>query len=42
MHILGPDALVFGVDDVAACYQYLTDDGLHMNARWRSPLRCAR
>jgi catechol 2,3-dioxygenase-like lactoylglutathione lyase family enzyme len=28
MNILGPDALVFGVDDVAACAQYLTDYGL--------------
>ena len=28
MNILGPDALVFGVDDVAACNQYLTDYGL--------------
>ena len=28
MNILGPDALVFGVDDVAACTQYLSDYGL--------------
>jgi catechol 2,3-dioxygenase-like lactoylglutathione lyase family enzyme len=28
MNIIGPDALVFGVDDVAACAQYLTDYGL--------------
>ena len=28
MQILGPDALVFGVDDVAACAQFLTDYGL--------------
>nr|WP_315428986.1 VOC family protein [uncultured Albidiferax sp.] len=28
MNILGPDALVFGVDDVPACVQYLTDYGL--------------
>ena len=28
MRIIGPDALVFGVDDVAACTQYLTDYGL--------------
>jgi len=28
MNILGPDALVFGVDDVAACAQYLSDYGL--------------
>ena len=28
MNILGPDTLVFGVDDVAACAQYLTDYGL--------------
>lgn len=28
MNILGPDTLVFGVDDVAACRQYLTDYGL--------------
>src|SRR5437763_3447837 len=28
MNIIGPDALVFGVDDVAACCQYLLDYGL--------------
>ena len=28
MNIIGPDALVFGVDDLAACRQYLTDYGL--------------
>jgi hypothetical protein len=28
MTIIGPDALVFGVDDVAACTQYLIDYGL--------------
>src|SRR5258708_4249254 len=28
MKIIGPDALVFGVDDVAACVQYLSDYGL--------------
>lgn len=28
MNIIGPDELVFGVDDVAACTQYLTDYGL--------------
>jgi catechol 2,3-dioxygenase-like lactoylglutathione lyase family enzyme len=28
MNIIGPDALVFGVDDVAACSQYLLDYGL--------------
>jgi hypothetical protein len=28
MNIIGPDALVFGVDDVEACVQYLTDYGL--------------
>jgi len=28
MNIIGPDALVFGVDDVAACSRYLTDYGL--------------
>lgn len=28
MNILGPDSLVFGVDDVAACVQYFTDYGL--------------
>lgn len=28
MHIIGPDALVFGVDDLAACGQYLIDYGL--------------
>lgn len=28
MNIIGPDYLVFGVDDVQACCQYLTDYGL--------------
>ena len=28
MNIVGPDALVFGVDDVGACTKYLTDYGL--------------
>lgn len=28
MNIIGPDSLVFGVDDLAACVQYLTDYGL--------------
>lgn len=28
MNIIGPDALVFGVDDVAACAKYLADYGL--------------
>lgn len=28
MNIIGPDALVFGVDDLAACGQYLCDYGL--------------
>jgi catechol 2,3-dioxygenase-like lactoylglutathione lyase family enzyme len=28
MQIIGPDSLIFGVDDVAACVQYLTDYGL--------------
>jgi len=28
MNIIGPDRLIFGVDDVAACAQYLTDYGL--------------
>jgi catechol 2,3-dioxygenase-like lactoylglutathione lyase family enzyme len=28
MNILGPDTLVFGVDDVSACNQYLADYGL--------------
>jgi hypothetical protein len=28
MRIIGPDALMFGVDDVGACTQYLTDYGL--------------
>lgn len=28
MNIIGPDTLVFGVDDVAGCVQYLTDYGL--------------
>jgi hypothetical protein len=29
MNIIGPDALIFGVDDVAACTQYLIDYGLY-------------
>ena len=29
MNIIGPDALVFGVDDLVACRQYLIDYGLH-------------
>jgi hypothetical protein len=28
MNIIGPGALVFGVDDIAACGQYLFDYGL--------------
>ncbi len=28
MNIIGPDSLVFGVDDIDACTQYLTDYGL--------------
>ncbi len=28
MNIIGPDTLVFGVDDITACAQYLTDYGL--------------
>ncbi|QCP49634.1 glyoxalase [Trinickia violacea] len=28
MNIIGPDTLIFGVDDVAACNQYLLDYGL--------------
>ena len=28
MNIIGPDSLVFGVDDVAACSEYFTDYGL--------------
>jgi catechol 2,3-dioxygenase-like lactoylglutathione lyase family enzyme len=28
LNILGPDALVFGVDDLDACYRYLSDYGL--------------
>jgi catechol 2,3-dioxygenase-like lactoylglutathione lyase family enzyme len=28
MNVIGPDALVFGVDDVGGCTQYLTDYGL--------------
>ncbi|BEP38602.1 VOC family protein (plasmid) [Variovorax sp. V59] len=35
MKIIGPDALVFGVDDVAACAQYLTDYGLLPSADGR-------
>lgn len=32
MNIIGPDELVFGVDDVAACTQYLLDYGLQPTA----------
>lgn len=35
MNIIGPDALVFGVDDVAACAQYLTDYGLEPKGNGR-------
>ena len=28
MNIIGPDSVIFGVDDMAACQQYLTDFGL--------------
>jgi hypothetical protein len=28
MNIIGPDTLVFGVDDVTSCKQYLLDYGL--------------
>jgi hypothetical protein len=28
MNIIGPDYLVFGVDDVPACERYVTDYGL--------------
>ena len=28
MNIIGPDLLVFGVDDIAACTEYLTAFGL--------------
>jgi catechol 2,3-dioxygenase-like lactoylglutathione lyase family enzyme len=28
MNVIGPDALIFGVDDVGGCTQYLTDYGL--------------
>ena len=28
MKILGPESLVFGVDDLDACFKYLTDYGL--------------
>jgi len=28
MNIIGPDSLIFGVDDVDACVAYLTDYGL--------------
>ena len=47
MKILGPDALVFGVDDLDACYRYLTDYGLkkvdsaperrNASRRWTAP-----
>jgi hypothetical protein len=43
MNIIGPDALVFGVDDVAACRQYLIDYGLvPVPRRHRRALRSAR
>ena len=29
MNIVGPDLLVFGVDDVKSCISYLTDFGLN-------------
>ncbi len=32
MNIIGPDALVFGVDDVPACAEYLRDYGLEPSA----------
>ena len=35
MNIIGPDELVFGVDDVAACAQYLTDYGLTPDVQGR-------
>ena len=35
MNIIGPDALVFGVDDVAACGSYLTAFGLELRRRRR-------
>lgn len=35
MNIIGPDALVFGVDDLAACRQYLLDYGLSEAAAGR-------
>jgi catechol 2,3-dioxygenase-like lactoylglutathione lyase family enzyme len=35
MNIIGPDALVFGVDDLAACRQYLIDYGLKEAAAGR-------
>ena len=35
MNIIGPDSLVFGVDDVEACAQYFTDYGLAPEGRGR-------
>ncbi|NHN39141.1 glyoxalase [Pseudomaricurvus alcaniphilus] len=35
MNIIGPDALVFGVDDVEACSQYVTDYGLEPKGNGR-------
>ena len=35
MKIIGPDSLVFGVDDVEACAQYFTDYGLAPEGRGR-------
>ncbi|MCA0871517.1 VOC family protein [Seohaeicola saemankumensis] len=35
MRIIGPDELVFGVDDIAACHDFLTDYGLIAGADGR-------
>ncbi len=45
MNILGPDYLVFGVDDLAGCRQFLLDYGLREQengflARWMVPGCC--
>jgi catechol 2,3-dioxygenase-like lactoylglutathione lyase family enzyme len=35
MNIIGPDAVIFGVDDVDACNQYVTDYGLEAKGNGR-------
>lgn len=35
MNIIGPDALIFGVDDISGCTEYLTDYGLEPAGKHR-------